>query len=208
MRCPDPRGRGAPSAGRRTRTTPSDVTKLDPTNTPSRNAPSDALGSAPQRVDTQSLSPPNAVGSGMPRKAPKAARKIRSASGRSASDSCRTVRLEPACSRRAVRAAGAPAARVELDSHGHAPPPSSMVASTITDCATVRHPPIQSFSQLRGRKRGSSRGCVPSRAGHQWRRTGGSSLAGASRTPVDFLIELERAHMYQPVLSIMPLVSL
>src|ERR687897_1027270 len=71
-------------------TLPQLVAKLEPTSSPSTSAPKAASGAATQRVRTQPASPMNVIGSGSPRKVPKARRMMRSASERSPSLNGRT----------------------------------------------------------------------------------------------------------------------
>src|SRR5918997_6358945 len=71
-------------------TLPQLVAKLEPTSLPSSSAPKAASGAATQRVRTKLASPKNVIGSGSPRKVPKARRMMRSASERSPSLSGRT----------------------------------------------------------------------------------------------------------------------
>src|SRR5580700_9365276 len=82
---------GATVSGPKKPTLPQRVTKFVPTRSPSTSAASAALGSAAQRVRTKSPSPMKSIGSGRPRKVPKASRRIWSASGRSRSSSLRIV---------------------------------------------------------------------------------------------------------------------
>src|SRR5215204_6561469 len=72
-------------------TLPQLVAKLEPTSLPSTSAPKAAFGAANQRVRTELASPMNVIGSGSPRKVPKARRMIRSASARSPSLKGRTA---------------------------------------------------------------------------------------------------------------------
>src|ERR687893_1768223 len=71
-------------------TLPQLVAKLEPTSSPSTSAPKAASGAATQRVRTIPASPKNVIGSGSPRKVPKARRMMRSASERSPSLNGRT----------------------------------------------------------------------------------------------------------------------
>src|SRR5918998_6531853 len=71
-------------------TLPQLVAKLEPTSLPSTSAPKAASGAANQRVRTIPASPKNVIGSGSPRKVPKARRMMRSASERSPSLNGRT----------------------------------------------------------------------------------------------------------------------
>src|ERR671920_35038 len=71
-------------------TLPQLVAKLEPTSSPSTSAPKAASGAATQRVRTIPASPKNVIGSGRPRKVPKARRMMRSASERSPSLNGRT----------------------------------------------------------------------------------------------------------------------
>src|SRR5918995_833787 len=71
-------------------TLPQLVAKLEPTSSPSTSAPKAASGAATQRVRTKLASPMNVIGSGSPRKVPKARRMMRSASERSPSLNGRT----------------------------------------------------------------------------------------------------------------------
>src|SRR5918997_2736172 len=71
-------------------TLPQLVAKLEPTSLPSTSAPKAASGAATQRVRTIPASPMNVIGSGSPRKVPKARRMMRSASERSPSLNGRT----------------------------------------------------------------------------------------------------------------------
>src|SRR5215204_6709984 len=72
-------------------TLPQLVAKLEPTSLPSTSAPKAAYGAANQRVRTKAASPMNVIGSGSPRKVPKARRMMRSASARSPSLKGRTA---------------------------------------------------------------------------------------------------------------------
>src|SRR5918997_4505766 len=91
-RCPMPRFHrcGRTVNGPKNPTLPQLDTKLDPASSPSTSAAKAAAGAAFQRVRTRPASPMNVIGSGSPRKVPKASRKMRSASERSPSLNGRT----------------------------------------------------------------------------------------------------------------------
>src|SRR5262245_3907427 len=78
-------------SGPKNPTLPQLVKKFEPINSPADSAPSVAAGSTSHRVRTWPASPANAIGSGRPIYAPKARRKMRSASGRSFSLNWRIV---------------------------------------------------------------------------------------------------------------------
>src|ERR687893_1567741 len=86
-RCPMPRFHrcGRTVNGPKNPTLPQLDTKLDPASSPSTSAAKAAAGAAFQRVRTRPASPMNVIGSGSPRKVPKARRMMRSASERSPS---------------------------------------------------------------------------------------------------------------------------
>jgi hypothetical protein len=82
---------GSTESGPKNATLPQRAAKLEPTSRPSASAASTDDGPARHRVVTMSASPKNLSGSAAPTYVPNASRQIRSASGRSASVSGRTI---------------------------------------------------------------------------------------------------------------------